>query len=191
MSDEAIIKFCIRHGITADQFFFMWLITRKDFTLPLKYSYAKQYLKHCGKFKEELVQNLVERGLIDDFNTEGKSLPEMFLVRDHILKEFYVDEAAGEELYNSYPATFPLAGGGSFIARAGGDKEDLIATYLKRIRNNPDKHKFVMGQLSRYIDLVKAGKINGHKISDWITQELWDTVANIKEKGTTTFGRDI
>jgi hypothetical protein len=191
MTDEEIIKFCIKHGITADQFFFMWLIARKDFTNPLKYSYAKQYIKSCGKFNDDLVQVLVEKNMIEDFNTPGNSLPEMYMVKENILSEFFIDESAGEELYNRYPATFPLAGGGSFVARAGGDKEDLIAIYLKRIKNNPEKHKFVMGQLRRYIELVKCGKINGHKISDWIQQELWDTVANIEEKGAVTFGRDI
>lgn len=191
MTDEEIINFCIKHRITVEQFYFMWLLSRKDFNKPLKHSYARKYVTECGPFKMESIQDLATRRLIEDFNSEGESLPEMYIVREDLVNEFAADETAGEELWNAYPATFPLSNGGSFISRAGGDKEDLIAVYIKRIKNNPTKHKFVMAQLERYKEKVKLGKINGHKISDWITQELWESVADIHEKGTVTFGRDI
>lgn len=191
MTDEEIIKLCIKHHIKVEQFYFMWVLSRKDFNKPLKNSLARQYVKDCGAFKDEDIQDLVERGMVEDFNSPGDSLPEMYMVKDVILREFYVDEAEGEELWNNYPATFPLGNGGSFLARAGGDKEDLIALYLKRIKSNPKRHKFVMQQLEKYKELVKSGKINGHKISDWITQELWESIADIQEKGSAVFGRDI
>lgn len=191
MTDEQIIKFCIEHHITVDQFYFMWLLSKKDFNRPTKYSLARQYVKEVGPFPIEKIRELEEKGFIEDFNSQGQTLPEMYIVKDHILKKFYGDEEMGEELFAKYPAMFPLSGGGFFLARAGGDKPDLIAVYLKRIRNNPKRHQFVMQQLDKYIALVKQGKVNGHKISDWITNELWDSIGAIEEKGAPAFGRDI
>lgn len=191
MIDEEIIQFCIRHRITVEQYFFMWLIVRKDWTLPTRRSLAKQYLQAVGPFDEDVIQDLVDRGFLEDFNPSGESKPEMYMVRDDKMESFYADESAGEQLWNAYPATFPLSNGGSFIARAGGDKDELILTYLKKIRNNPNRHAFVMKQLERYKEKVKKGETNGHKISDWIATEMWNTIAEMDENKTVKFGKDI
>lgn len=191
MIDEEILNFCIRHRITVSQYFFMWLLVRKDWNLPRKDSLAVKYLNGCGKFEMADIQDLIERGFVDDFNSVGQTLPEMYMVSEDVASEFFTDETAGEELWNNYPATFPLSDGKMFVSRAGGNKDDLINAYLKRINRNPNKHRAVMVQLERYKQLVKLGKINGHKISDWIMSELWNTIEQIKDTEKPKFGRDI
>ncbi len=191
MIDEEIISFCIRHRITVQQYFFMWLLVKKDWVLPMRKSLAKQYLQVCGEFDMEDIEDLVERGFIEDFNPPGESKPEMYMVRDDKMESFFADESAGEQLWNAYPATFPLSNGGSFIARAGGDKDDLIQIYLKKIKNNPNRHAFVMKQLERYKEKVKKGETNGHKISDWIATEMWNAVSEMEETKQAKFGKDI
>lgn len=136
----------------------------------------------------EEFEELTKRGLVINLNSEGSN-PANLIIGD-IGKEFVIDDEMVAELWDKYPATFPLSEGKLFIARAGGDKELLLANYKKRINNSPAKHKFVMYQLERFVRLVMAGKLNGRKLSDWIAEEIWDTVAEIQEEGG-SFARNI
>lgn len=193
MFEKEIIEFCIRHRIKVEQYFFMWLLLRKDWNKPFAESLAKQYLK-LTKFTMEDMNDLEERGLVMNMNTPPSTLPELYIVHDSIASEIFAGDDAGEELWKMYPATFPLSNGSSFVARGGGDKDELIAEYLRRINNSPSKHMFVMKQIARYKELVKQGKINGHKLSDFIGMELWETIAEINKEQTVkggSFGRDL
>jgi hypothetical protein len=195
MFENEIIEFCIRHKINVNQYFFLWLLLNKDWNRPYKESLGRQYLNEVDKFTQRDIDDLENKGMIGNLNYPPNTLPEMYIVKDHISKEIFVSEDEGEELWNAYPPNFPLSSGGTFIARAGGDKDDLIEKYLKKINFSPVKHRFVMQQLKNYKSLVQQGRINGHKISDFIGMELWTTIAEIstkeiKEKGG-TFGRNI
>jgi hypothetical protein len=131
--DEKIIQLCIRHQITVEQYFFMWLVRRRDWNLHDGKSIAKQYIKLVKAFSLEDVSDLVQKGFIEDFNSPGKSMPEMYVLQEKA-NVFFTDEDSGEELFQAYPATFPLYDkGSSFLARTGGNKDDLIDEYLKRI----------------------------------------------------------
>jgi hypothetical protein len=193
LEGEDVLRFCIEQKVSIEQYFFMYLIARKDFHLADKVSLGKQYMKLGYIFKPEDIRQLEEREFIDDFNQPGKYYPEMYLLKEKMLQVFATEEM-GEELWDKYPATFRLNEKGSrFIARAGGDKDELITLYLKKINYSTKRHLFVMEQLPRFISLVDAGEINGYKIGDFIRQELWDTIAQImseKRKGG-SFGRDI
>jgi hypothetical protein len=51
-----------------------------------------------------------------------------------------------------------------------------------------------MKQLEKYKILVNEGKLNGHKISDWIRMELWDSIKEFeteKEVNAGTNEQDI
>lgn len=193
LEGEDVLKFCIEQKISIEQYFFMYLIARKDFHLSDKASLGKQYMKLGYIFKPESIRELEQREFIMDFNSPGKYFPELYVLGESIQRIFATEEMA-EELYEAYPATFRLNDKGSrFIARAGGDKDELLQLYLKKINHSASKHKFVMEQLPRYVSLVNSGEINGYKLADFIRQELWEVVAQIteeKEKGG-SFGRDI
>lgn len=193
MFEKEIIEFCIKYEIKVEQYFFMWLLLRKDWSKPYGSSLARQYLK-VTKFKMEDMVDLEDRGFIVNMNTPPNTLPELYIVTEGIASKIYAGEDAGEELWKTYPATFPLSNGSNFVARGGGDKDDLIAEYLRRIKNSPSKHHFVMKQIPKYKELVTEGKINGHKLSDFIGMELWETIAEIgkeDEKKGGGFGRDL
>jgi hypothetical protein len=97
----------------------------------------------------------------------------------------------GEQLYQSYPPAFPLGEGRTFIARSGMPKHKLIELYLDKIGRDSEKHKFVMIQLEKYVNMVANGKINGHKLSDWVEQEMWDVIASISGETASQFKEDI
>lgn len=192
LEGEDVLQICVKHRIKIEQYFFMYLIARKDMHLPDKKSLGKQYMLQVAKFKPEDIRDLCDRGFIDDFNSPGQYLPEMYILKS--ATEIFTNEEIAEELYNSYPSTFRLSGGARFIARAGGDKDEMLQMYLKKINYSVKKHEFVMSQLPIYVSLVNSGEVNGYKLIDFIRQELWDTIADmgkkVEQKGG-DFGRDI
>lgn len=96
-----------------------------------------------------------------------------------------------EELWQAYPGALPLGGGGMFIARKGVDKYEVLRLYLERINNSEEKHQFVLEQLKIYVKLVLDSKINGHRIHDWISNEMWDIVPSLSAASQGQFKTDI
>jgi hypothetical protein len=96
-----------------------------------------------------------------------------------------------QELWDRYPAALPLGDGAMFIARKGPDKHEVLKLYLDRINSSPEKHEFVMKQLQAYTKLVLDRKINGHRIHDWISNEMWDIIPALEAASTGEFKTDI
>lgn len=184
------MKFCLKNQITIEQFFIMYLLARNDFHLPDKRSLGKAYIHEIGMFTDGAIKDLATRGFIENFNSPGVYYPELFLLSPGMRTQFASYEMA-EQLWNSYPVTFRLGDKGTkFIARAGGDKDELLTLYLQKINHSTVKHEKALKELARYVDMVGKGEVNGYKIGDWIRQEMWDTIAEIEEKGG-SFGKDI
>lgn len=189
--DEEVIGFCLRYRITVSQYYLLYLVARKDFHKTYEESLAKRYLKEIQKFEHADMLDLVDKEFLENMNSPGESLPELFMLKEHAFKLF-IDEDMGEDLWEKYPPTFPLSGGQSFLARAGGDKNEILADYRRRIDYSAPKHFHVMKKLGIYIGLVKAGKLNGHKISDWIKMQVWESIEDLeKETEGGGFGTDI
>lgn len=180
--DEQVIRSCIQHRISVEQYFFMWLLRRRDFHLPEEKSLNKQYVKLVKQFSLDDVRDLVEKEFLDDFNSAGESIPDLYVLKPKS-DIFFTNEDSGEELFREYPVTFPLhEKGASFLARTGGDKKDLIDEYERRIKYSRKKHEFVIRQLRTYKVMVQEGRINGYRIVDWIKQELWDSIAQFQKQ---------
>lgn len=141
-----------------------------------------QMFNKTEPWSDSEIMDLVKKGILK--SSDGSYHYLSLSVNTEFSGENLNNVELGEELWSAYPATFPLGGGGSFIARTtkGQSKDTIIRDYLKRIGNSEDKHKFVITQLGRYVKFVLAGKINGHTIVDFIQNETWDTVASIIEE---------
>lgn len=192
LDGEDALRFCLKNSITIEQFFIMYLLARNDFNLPDKRSLGKAYINEIGQFTNAGIQDLVNRGFIENFNSPGLFYPELFMLSPGMRMQFASYEMA-EQLWDAYPVTFRLGDKGTkFIARAGGDKDELLALYLQKINHSAPKHEKTLHQLARYADMVNRGEVNGYKIGDFIRQEMWDTIAAIgeNEKGG-DFGKDI
>jgi hypothetical protein len=117
------------------------------------------------------------------------------LMSCELSKEFTIDKASNmemaEELWDAYPGTFPLSDGGMFIARKGPDKHEVLSTYLQRINHDKEKHEYVLQQLKVYVKLVLERKINGHRIYDWISNEMWDIIPDLEAGSRGEFKTDI
>jgi hypothetical protein len=181
--DESVVRFCIDNKITVRQYFFLYLIWIKDFQTSS--SLARKYVNLVEPFPQDEVDDLVEKGFIEDFNSPSQMLPEMYMIPDSVADKLFLTEDRAEELWNSYPVTFPLYDKNSkFLARTGGNKDDILDLYRKKVKSLK-KHTFVLEQLRAYIAMVSTGEINGMKIVDFIRQEIWDSVSEIKRKGNT------
>jgi hypothetical protein len=191
LEGEDVLKFCLKHKICIEQFFFMYLIARKDFHLSDKVSLGRRYLNEGNHFKPEDIRDLVDRGFVENFNSAGQYYPELYMLTP-LMEAVFANEEMAEELWDKYPATFRLHEKGSrFLARGGGDKDEILTLYLQKINFSRQKHAFVMEQLANYVSLVDSGQVNGYKLIDFIKQELWDTIATIRQEGTQSYGRDI
>ncbi len=184
-SYKSWLKSCVRNNLTLEQMMFLYLIKLKDFTDPK--SWSNQYVTRVQKFSvEKVISPLLERDLLMNLNSPGEFYPE-FLVPTDEGEKLFATYAMAEEFWAAYPKLLPIHGSGNFVARAGIDKDDFVDEYLRKIEHDPSVHMMIMKKLTIYEDMVKAGKINGHKISNFISQEIWEA---IPDEDKPVFGRD-
>lgn len=188
MSIDEMTKICFMHDLDIEQVLLLYMLAEKNYD---ESSLLFKYVDQFGKFSQNKIGNLIKEGFLDDFNSPGKTLPEMYVLTDKATRIFATEDM-GEELWNSYPATFPIADRGTnFIARAGADKNHVISEYLTRIGRSAKKHRFVMEQLKKYTALIERRLINGYKISDFVKMEIWDVIASLDQEPDVSFGRDL
>jgi len=165
---------------------FLYLIKLKDFLDPK--SWSNQYVTRVQKFSvERVIQPLIESEWLINLNQPGEYYPELMMPSEKGDKLF-ATYMMGAELWDAYPKLLPLGNGSSFVARAGIEKDDLIDEYLRKIDHDPMRHLEVMDKLSRYESMVKNGEINGHKISNWIKEEMWQVVP---DEDKPKFGKSV
>lgn len=185
-----MLNCCVKEQITIEQYMFLFLTVKHEFAD--KKSIGWEYIKHVGKFEySRVIEPLINRGYILDLNSEGKKFPEFFVPSERTEKLF-ASTRMGEEFWDAYPKVLPLGGKGSFVSRAGIQKDDLIEEYLRKINYDPDTHITVMSKLRAYENMVKKGKINGHKIVNFVREEIWEVIEDkdVEDAGT-TWGTDI
>ena len=183
-SYKSWLRSCVRNEVTLEQMMFLYLVKLKDFLDPK--SYSNQYVAKIQTFSvEKVVAPLIERGLLINLNTPGEFYPE-FLMPSEDGDKLFATYIMAEEFWNSYPKLLPLGNGANFVARAGIEKEDFCDEYLRKIDYDPAIHIKVMNKLSTYESMVKAGKINGHKIVNFLREEMWEVVP---DEDAPKFGR--
>src|SRR5260221_13785037 len=130
LDGEDALNYCLKHRITIEQFFILYLLARGDFNKPR--SMGRDYVEKLGLFKADSLLELVKRGALTDFNSPGEFKPELFMLTPETLRQF-TDFDMAEELWEAYPITFRIGERGMFVARAGGDKDELLQLYLQKI----------------------------------------------------------
>lgn len=187
MNEKQIIEFCARHKITVTQYFILHLTKRRW------EGYRQEFLDYhkLYPFTQEDIRDLLSKKMILTSSSEDDIHPETIRMAESFGEDTFVNTTMGEELWDAYPATFPLSGGGKFIARTGMDKQKFVTLYCDKIGRSQEKHDFVMRTLKTYIKLVMTGKINGHKITDWVQAEVWDVIASMEPESASTFKTDI
>lgn len=196
--DQRVLQWCIDNSITPEQYMFLFLILKRDAGLSPKESMIRQYLDRFGPFSyTRVIEPVIKKGLIDDLNSPGETYPELYVPCAELEEKMnFGTESMGEEVWKAYPHSFVVNGKTDtfrFTARhAGpyGTKEVLMDAYVKKIRNSAKRHRHVMQQLTRYIDLVNRDLLNSMKLGDWIANDMWDVVADVKDPKP-SFGRDL
>lgn len=179
------IEFCIEYDLTPEELIAFNLVERNN---PKA---CDKYIEKYGHPTKKTLLSLYSKGLIILSSFDNPNVVSSIV--SSVIKEQAKDslEDMGEELWQAYPAAFPL-GDGMFIARKGPDKQSVLEFYINKINGDRTKHEFVLRQLKTYIKLVRDRKINGHRIIDWISNEMWDIIAEIEpDKTTGQFKTDI
>lgn len=151
---------------------------------------AKHLKSYIDKYGSPNFDDLIFYEIVKVIHGTKPSLDNVSFTEEYSVSKSDMFEIA-DELWNSYPAALPLGDGGMFIARKGPDKQEVLKLYLERINFNPEKHKFVLEQLKKYIKLVHDRKINGHRIHDWISNEMWDIIPELEAASRGEFKTDI
>jgi hypothetical protein len=185
-SYKAWLRSCVRNEITLEQMMFLYLVKMKDFQDAK--SWSNQYVIRVKKFSvEDVVHPLIERDYLINLNQPGEYYPE-FLVVSESGDGLFATYMMGQELWDAYPKMLPIGHGGSFVARAGIEKDDLIEEYLRKIDHDPGVHVTVMRKLKVYEAMVRSGNINGHKIVNWVRETMWEVVP---DEDKPEFGRIV
>jgi hypothetical protein len=170
------IKECLELDLSGEEFMAYALIMVNSTNERSK---AETFVRKHGVPSPVIVEKLVKMDLVQaPFKSEPPySYYDVIILKKG--KERILELA--DELWDAYPATFPLSNGGMFVARTG-SKDIVLQKYLNIIDWSETTHKEVMIQLKRYIKAVNAGKINGCKFSDWVDSHMWNTMKDIPDQ---------
>lgn len=185
-SYKSWLKSCVKNKVTLNQMMYLYLMKMKDFMDPK--SWSNQYVNQVQKFSlKEVVQPLIDRGWLMNLNKPGEYYPE-FMMPTEEGDTLFATQVMGQEFWDAYPTTLPIGNGGKFISRAGIEKGDFIDLYLRKIDHDPAIHVKVMRRLKVYEGMVITGEINGHKIGNWVNEQLWETIPDVN---TPKFGTNV
>jgi hypothetical protein len=178
---EKFINFLVKHQLTPNQFMFCFIKATYDMN-----SFRK-YIKSVGAFKSEEIKDLITKGYIEDFNDKGRDYIDSYLVTPKFTKEIFIEtEQAGEELWATYPPFITI--NTSRVSARSCDKDTLIKTYCKRIKNNKNIHEEIISLLKEAIskDEIRMG------IEKWVGSEQWNNLKDLYQgsKNQTEYGSE-
>lgn len=160
---EEYTKYLVKHRITPNQFLFLYL--RKTLNTDI----LEYYMEGVKAWTRAELQDLVNRGFMDDVNSPGEEYAHAYFVTPKFLGEMFIEfEEAGDQLWNEYPPFFYLSDGKRVPARSC-DKEEFEKTYGKRIKHNRKKHERIMELVRK---LKKENRID-MGIEKFVASEQW------------------
>lgn len=163
-------------GISANQFYFCWLLYTKD------YKNLKKYINRFGNFEENEIKDLIDRGIVLNTNPKATAFnTESLHVGLDFAEQIIIEpEEAFDELMESYPK-FVVVNNNKFPATGLNwqDERGLREAYSKEIKKNKFLHRSI-------IELLKEWKeANGgyalFKIDKFITSKYWRELKQAKE----------
>lgn len=182
---EGYIEYLVKHKMTPNQFLFLYLRHTLDTDI------LEKYIEGVRAWKREEIYELVNRGYLDNVNSEGEDNSEAFFVTPKFVQEMFVElEEAGEQLWEAYPPFFFIDG--RRCAARTCDKEWLEKTYGKRIKQNRGKHEKIL----RLVKKLKAENKISMGIEKFVTSEQWDSYwaaekENIVDKQTSNTSHEL
>ncbi len=186
---EKYVNFLCKHKITPNQFTFCLLLAEG------KRDIISQYIKEVSKFSTSEIDDLVNKGFIEDFNkvdTNKHYEVDGFLVTPLFKSEFYIDEIFDndpfDELMEVYP-DFLIVNNTKVAAKALTlqQEKELRERYNLELKKNKVLHKKILDVV------VKTKKENGGyaqmKIDKFIVGKVWNILfkSNKTSSGNRTY----
>lgn len=164
------VEFLADNKLSEHQFLILWLVHTKD-----KANIAK-YIRGLGEFNFEAIEDLIDRGWIDDFGLvkDGKRTYNIydFIVTDTFIKACIVDEEdAYEELKKVYPKWFTI--NGKRVPAITGDPLEIAKMYFKCHKGNKLAHEKIVSITKKYHEKNKDPMM---KIQNYIANRTWELI---------------
>lgn len=177
---EKYVDFLVKHKLTPSQFMFCYLKASYDMT-----SFRK-YIKEVGPFRMEEIKDLITKGYLEDFNATNpngtkQDYVDSYIVTPKFHKEIFIEtEQAGEELWKAFPPFIHI--NSTRVSARSCDKEVLIKSYCKKIKNNKNIHEEVLSLLKQAVERneIKMG------IEKWVGSEQWNILKELYNKDSNT-----
>jgi len=181
MKDEILawIKLLLKHGLTANQFVFIYLKVRQKDELLYR------YLETTRPLSEKELNDLEEKGLIINANHNANDYwADRYLIADGFARIIDPYLKMAEEFWDLYPH-MPLDGKVKTLLKSV-EKVEFLFNYAFRVMLDDKIHPSAMRAL-RY--LIGKSEVN-QRIDHWFDQNRWRAVENelilLREKSLQT-----
>lgn len=169
---ETTVKLCARAEITFNQAALLWL------SYSAKYPLVYQYTEEAGGWSEEEIEDLTNKGFLENHNRNGESYVDNYYVTDQFL-ELLLNvnpEQRCEEFWDAYPSFLQMDG--KRIPTKGTGKEAFVRSYTMKHGRFIDKHKRIMAAL----DYGKRTGMITMGIQKFVESEQWDEIEKERKK---------
>jgi hypothetical protein len=142
-----------------------------------------KYTTQAVPWKKTEINDLVEKGLLKDANDHQTSNPDLLEVTDKFKTHVFIHADAFDQLFEAYPTlidNFNNPNGPKIklkVCKIG----ELKKLYLSKVKSKT-KHKHIMS----LIEWAKENDEINFNFDNFIRGELWRTLQEIKDGGTTT-----
>jgi len=165
---EKYVDFLTKNKITEHQFLILWLVHTKDVKSIAKYKRAN------GDFSLDAVNDLIDKGWINDFGIKDKGRPfDIFnyVVTDKFTEVVLIDqESAYEQLCKVYPKWFVI--NGIRVPAISGDPYTIEKEYFKCYKGDRIEHERIVSITEKYF----KNKPPMAKIENYIKNRMWNLI---------------
>lgn len=165
-SIDTTVNLCSELNTTFNQTMFLYLTYLDRMDLLYKYS------EECSGFSLKELEDLEERGFVENHNKEGETYSDAYYVTEKFIKALINTDPdiAGEEFWDVYPSFITIDGVKSPLKNT--DKSDFVRNYGAKVGKYYHEHQRVMRILRYGID-KNLVRMNIHK---WFASEQYNEI---------------
>ena len=187
-----LVDFLVEHEITADQYLFCHILylDKEESGTPVlqsegpaianiyKYGYESFMTWFKRKpFPQPLIQDLINKEFIRDYNKSGKSYPDDYEVTTKFIDAVFTSYGHFEEFWSAYPAWNEDPNTGKKFPLRSVDKDELEKLYGKKCKTLK-RHKKIM----EAVEYSKKDKtVSNMRIDNFLKSEHWKNVLELKQ----------
>ncbi len=160
----------IEHDLTIQQYYILCIL-RNNSKEHNNSDIADKYIKHFGRFAYTDIEVLINRKLIEDFNSPGETYVFNYMVHPINCKDIFADDDMAEEIWNEYPS-YMMINTKKVTTKSEGD-DAIKDAYLRKIRHSAKLHDKVMKAIRLY---KESNQYANMKLMTFIQSKEWENI---------------